>query len=94
MNTGQSLAKRIEAKVNDFDIKGAIRILSSEDKLAPFNENTLSKLRTKHPQATSTAKLEVQPPPAASCSLTVTEHDVKRKINSFHCGSRTRYRWV
>lgn len=36
-----SLSRRIEAKVADFDIKGAIKNLSSSDKLAPFNEETV-----------------------------------------------------
>lgn len=81
-----SLAKRIEAKVNDFDIKGAIRILSSNDKLAPLNEDTLLKLKSKHPPAKSINEIEEQIPPK-SCSFIVNEQQVKKKINSFQNGS-------
>lgn len=79
------LAKRVEAKVEDFDIKGAIRILSSSDKLAPFNEETFSKLKLKHPTASSIPNVESPPPP--SCSLIVNEQQVRKKINSFQYGS-------
>jgi hypothetical protein len=34
-----SLAKKVEAKVTDFDIKGAVKLLSSDHSLASFNED-------------------------------------------------------
>jgi hypothetical protein len=34
--TNLSLAKKVEAKVTDFDIKGAVKLLSSDDSLASF----------------------------------------------------------
>jgi hypothetical protein len=37
--THLSLAKKVEAKVADFDIKGAVKLLSSDDSLASFNED-------------------------------------------------------
>lgn len=80
------MAKRIEAKVNDFDIKGAIQILSSSDKLASFNEETFSKLQSKHPPATAPTKIEMESP-LDSCSFIVNEQQVKKKINSFKHGS-------
>jgi hypothetical protein len=37
--THLSLAKKVEAKVSDFDIKRAVKLLSSNDSLAAFNED-------------------------------------------------------
>jgi hypothetical protein len=36
--TNLSLAKKVETKVADFDIKGAVKLLSSDNSLASFNE--------------------------------------------------------
>jgi hypothetical protein len=48
-----SLGRRIEAKVNHFDIKGAVKILSSDDKIAPFDDETFLTLRSKHGSSAS-----------------------------------------
>jgi hypothetical protein len=45
-----SLSKIIEAKMNDFDVKGSVRLLSSNDTLATFDDETLEILKSKHPQ--------------------------------------------
>jgi hypothetical protein len=45
--THLSLAKKVEAKVADFDIKGAIKLLSSDDSLASFNEDVAEELKKK-----------------------------------------------
>jgi hypothetical protein len=47
--TNLSLAKKVEAKVADFDIKGAVKLLSSDDSLASFNEDVAEELKKKHP---------------------------------------------
>jgi hypothetical protein len=47
--THLSLAKKVEAKVADFDIKGAVKLLSSDDSLASFNEDVAEELKKKHP---------------------------------------------
>jgi hypothetical protein len=39
IRTNVSLAKKVEAKVADFDIKGAVKLLSSDDSLASVNED-------------------------------------------------------
>jgi hypothetical protein len=38
----------VETKVTDFDIKGAVKLLSSDDSLASFNEDVAEELK-KHP---------------------------------------------
>jgi hypothetical protein len=40
-----SLAKKVEGKVADFDIKGAVKLLSSDDSLASFNEDVAEELK-------------------------------------------------
>ena len=44
-----NLAKRVSSKMEEGDVRGAVRIACSEDTLAELNEETLSALRTKHP---------------------------------------------
>jgi hypothetical protein len=43
--TNLSLAKEVEAKVADFYIKGAVKLLSSDDSLASFNEDVAEELK-------------------------------------------------
>ncbi|OXA61805.1 RFX-like transcription factor daf-19 [Folsomia candida] len=45
----QQRAKKVEAKLSDGDVGGAIRLLTSDDVIAPNNEDTLSALLAKHP---------------------------------------------
>lgn len=42
--------KLVQAKLNDGDISGAIRILSSNDSIAAVNAETHQKLLEKHPE--------------------------------------------
>jgi hypothetical protein len=46
--TNLSLTKKVEAKVADFDIRGAIKLLSSDDTLASFNEDVAEELKKKN----------------------------------------------
>ena len=46
---GAQLAARVSAKLEEGDFKGAARLASSEDTLAPLNEATLEALKGKHP---------------------------------------------
>ena len=48
-----SLAKRVAAKLEDGDFRGAVRLACSDDRLAPYNSATLSALRDKHPSPPS-----------------------------------------
>jgi hypothetical protein len=38
----------VEAKLADFDIRGAIKLLSSDDSLASFNEDVAEELKKKN----------------------------------------------
>lgn len=44
-----NLASRVSSKLEDGDIRGAIRLAASDDILAPFDDVTAEVLRSKHP---------------------------------------------
>jgi hypothetical protein len=44
-----NIAARVSAKLEDGDIRGAIRLASSGDSLAPFDDVTAASLHTKQP---------------------------------------------
>jgi hypothetical protein len=76
----------VEAKVADFDIKGAVKLLSSDDSLASFNEDVAEELKKKHPSPSR----ELFFPDAfktGDFSLIVNEQNVREAINSFPAGS-------
>ena len=81
-----NLAKQVSSKLEEGDVRGAVRIACSEDTLAELNEETLSALRAKHPP---------QPPgscfplaPAANTSLPfLAEGETVQAIRSFPCNT-------
>jgi hypothetical protein len=84
--TNLSLAKKVEAKVADFDIRGAIKLLSSDDSLASFNEYVAEELKKKHPSP-SRELFFPDPFKPGDISLIVNEQNVREAINSFPAGS-------
>ena len=81
-------AKLVAKKLANNDTKGAIRILSSEDSILPFDHETLSRLKLKHPSMHPEAVLP-SPPDAeeTSTALQLTEPQVLKAIQSFPGGS-------
>ena len=76
--------RRASTKLQDGDIRGAVRALYSEESLAPLTEDTLMSLRIKHPAA----PVDRRPPPFPSTApLQVTSSDVLSAIKSFSPGS-------
>jgi hypothetical protein len=84
--TNLSLAKKVEAKVADFDIRGAVKLLSSDDSLASFNEDVAEELKKKHPSP-SRELFFPDPSKPGDISLIVNEQNVREAINSFPAGS-------
>lgn len=41
--------QKVESKISEFDTKGALRLLSSNEELAPVNEENVQKLKALHP---------------------------------------------
>lgn len=81
-----SLSRRVECKIAEGDVKGAVRILSSTDTLAVQNETTFAELQCKHPSPTREMTFP-NPPDASSEPLVVSEKDVFFSIKSFPNGS-------
>lgn len=74
--------KRVEAKVSEFDVKGALKLLSSNESFAKANADTLSQLQSKHPQP-SRPLLFPPPPTNNEESFQATQFQVKKAISSF-----------
>lgn len=86
------MKKRVETKVRDFDIKDAIKVITSDDSLALFDENILKLLQDKHPRSTHKQqfieKFEEKP-------LVVLEAVVRKAVNSFPYASAAGiHRWL
>ena len=79
------LADAVMAKIVDGNLKGAIRLLRSEDKPAPNNESTLTQLQLRHPSAPHDRR-DI-PPPATFIPIQVSENCVIHAIRSFPAGS-------
>ena len=75
----------VSEKLDEGDIRGAVRITCSADTIAPFDSSTLAKLRAKHPPQPSDRR---EFPLLDECSpLRVSPPAVNAAINSFSPGS-------
>ena len=80
------LAKRVSSKLEEGDVRGAVRIACSEDTLAELNEETLSALRAKHPPQPLGSCFPLAP--AANTSLPfLAEVEIVQSIRSVPCNS-------
>lgn len=84
--TPTSLSKRVECKISDGDIKGAVRILSSSDTLSPQDVSTFEQLKAKHPTPSRPMSFP-DPPDKHIDPLVVSEKEVFFSIKSFPNGS-------
>lgn len=75
-----TLSKRIEGKIADGDIKGAVRILSSNDEFAAESSSVLEELNNKHPAPSRPLKLP-EPPNESSPHLIASENGVLEGIS-------------
>lgn len=84
-NLEKKVAAKIAAKISDGDVKGAVKVLTSEDTVAPQNADTLKLLQEKHPEHPPYDKeIDLSPLPQA---ISITEKDVLKSINTFPNGS-------
>ena len=82
----EKLAATVSAKIEDGNLKGAIRLLCSEEKMAGVTPETINKLQEKHPPAPADRRPLVSPSPPQQ-PLQVTEAEVTKAIKSFPPGS-------
>lgn len=80
------IAKKVEAKLSDGDISGAIRLLSSDDTIATPNEATISSLQEKHPYHPEPANFP-EPPEQLDPPSEVSSEELSSALSSFPPGS-------
>jgi Reverse transcriptase (RNA-dependent DNA polymerase) len=90
--SGSNLAARISSKLEDGDVRGAVRLAVSDETIAPCNVDTLGVLRLLHPPRLSStshspsALSTMQSDVPTSC-LVVSESAVLAAVKSFAPGS-------
>ena len=77
-----ALARRVSSKLEDVNFRGAVRLTCSQDYLAAMNEETLTALRSKHPQRRSDSCIATGPH-AATVLLFLADGVVIQDIRSF-----------
>ena len=83
-----SLAKRVSAKLEEGDYRGAVRIACSEESIADITEETITLLKEKHPTPHSETSIPNPPQPADMHPLPViSEEVIIGAIRSFPRGS-------
>ena len=81
----EKVANRASAKLEEGDIKGALRLLASNDALAPQSKETYDSLLALHPPCPVDRRL---PPQVSACPpISVLPTEVSRAIRSFPSGS-------
>jgi hypothetical protein len=83
----QNLAERVSAKIEEGDVRGAVRLAASNDTLAAYDDDTAAVLRQLHPsRAAPTCDSQLQPV-VGMPALTLSENDITSAIKSFLAGS-------
>jgi hypothetical protein len=83
----EQLARIVSAKLEDGNVRAALRIISSDDKPADNNEAVYMKLVERHPLAAPDRAPVSDPLPGNIINLQVTEKEVMHAIRSFPSGS-------
>lgn len=88
-----NIAARVFSKLEDGDVRGAVRIAASDETLALFNDDTLNVLRGKHPPRHTTSSCDPlstsssQADDGTGPSLVPSESAVLTAVKSFPPGS-------
>lgn len=83
----RQLKRRVSAKFAEGDVRGAVRITASNLDLADFSEDTLNKLREKHPPSPPDINLPEVPENNIHTPFICTKEEIKNAIRSFAPGS-------
>lgn len=88
-DSSSQLSRSITSKVEDGNIRAAVRLLIADDKPAEYNDNTLKELISKHPTACTDRNLSALLPARdfVDGAFQVTEAMVLKAIRSFPPGS-------
>ena len=79
------LSALVGAKLAAFDVKGAVRLVSSEDKFMVHSKESLDRLREKHPPPHPNTSMPDGPDDHVA--FLVDKEDIKRAIRSFRPGT-------
>ena len=80
-----SLSSIIRSKIEDGNMRAAVRLLCSDDSLAADNSETLRGLKDKHPSLTE--NLQHPPDPLNTQALQVSDDEILKAVRSFPAGS-------
>jgi hypothetical protein len=92
-NTGRikskesELKKRVSAKLMDGDVKGAVRLLTSDEEQAPHDDRTFALLAEKHPPTPIDLSLPQPADNNFAPPVQVGEEEVRKALASFRPGS-------
>ena len=86
-NPLRSLSKRVSAKLEEGDYRGAVRAACSNDTIAVLSPDTISALQQKHPHAHPDSTILSQLSIGEDATLQCSEKEVARAIQSFPNGS-------
>jgi hypothetical protein len=78
----RDIAKTVQGKIEEFDVKGAVRAVSSSDSLADCSDAVAEEMRVKHPQGRAPTVST-----SDATSATTTPGKVRKQILSFPAGS-------
>ena len=78
----KDMARRVASKMADGDVRGALRIITSDDSFAHPTDEVIASIANKHPGPPSDIR-EPCPPATDAAALIATEGDVLRAIKSF-----------
>jgi len=84
-NSDNKLCQAVAAKLEDGNLTAAIRLLMSDETPVPSSDESLAKLRDKHPAAS--VKATDLPIPSQTGCILVEESEVRRAVLSFPPGS-------
>ena len=79
------LASAVTSKIEEGNLKAAIRIISSDEKIADFSPENLAALRSKHPSAAPIG--DQLPDPSNFSACQISTEAVRKAIGSFPAGS-------
>ena len=79
--------KAVAAKIQMFDVKGAIRIASSDDVVAKPSQAVKDRLQSKHPSSSYSPKDFPDPNKITAENISCSKEDVRSGIQSFRNGS-------
>ena len=83
----QDLSQLVSAKIEEGDMKGAIKLASSAETMAPNDKATLLLLRSKHPVSPANTRTSPFQASDAITHISTTPGEIRKAIESFPTGS-------